>query len=306
MEVFFSLFVNLLPLYALIALGYFCSKKMGVERDSLATLGIYIFMPPVTFGYIANLDFKPEYVALPVFYYAASVIIGLGFFALGKKVYADKQANLMAMCASMGNTGYFGIPLVMLFFTEDIIAIYIFMMVGGTIFESTVGYYIAARSSFTVKQSLVKLSKFPAMYAMAAGFAWNYSGWEFPDLAHVYWTHFKGCYVIIGMMILGGALARIDKLVFGWRFTALTFAGKFAVFPALALAYIWFDKTYFQMLGADIYTAIMMMAITPPAANIAAYAAQMNMEPEKAATTILLGTIFALIYIPAVIWAMGL
>lgn len=306
MEVFFSLFVNLLPLYALIALGYFCSKKMGVDRDSLATLGIYIFMPPVTFGYIANLDFKPEYVALPVFYYAASVIIGLGFFALGKKVYADKQANLMAMCASMGNTGYFGIPLVMLFFSEDIIAIYIFMMVGGTIFESTVGYYIAARSSFTVKQSLVKLSKFPAMYAMAAGFAWNYSGLEFPDLAHVYWTHFKGCYVVIGMMILGGALARIDKLVFGWRFTALTFAGKFAAFPALTLAYIWFDKTYLQMLTPEIYSAMMMMAITPPAANIAAYASQMNMEPEKAATTILLGTVFALIYIPAVIWAMGL
>lgn len=308
MEVFFSLFVNLLPLYALIALGYFCSKKMDVDRNSLATLGIYIFMPPVTFGYVANLDFQPEYIVLPIFYYAASVLIGLGFFAFGKRVYKDKQANLMAMCASMGNTGYFGIPLMMLFFKDnpDVIAIYIFMMSGGTIYEATVGYYIAARSSFTVKQSLIKLTRFPALYALAAGLAWNFSGLEFSDLAHTYWTHFKGCYVVIGMMILGGALARIDKLVFGWRFTALTFAGKFAVFPALALAYIWLDKTYFQMLGADIYTAIMMMAITPPAANIAAYASQMNMEPEKAATTILIGTVFALIYIPAVIWIIGL
>ncbi len=306
MEVFLSLFVNLLPLYALIALGYFCSKKMGVERDSLATLGIYIFMPPVTFGYIANLDFKPEYVALPAFYYIASIIIGLGFFAFGKRVYKDKQANLMAMCASMGNTGYFGIPLVMLFFSEDIIAIYIFMMVGGTIFESTVGYYIAARSSFTVKQSLKKLAKFPAMYAMAAGFAWNTSGMELPDLAQTYFTHFKGCYVVIGMMILGGALAKIDRLVFGWRFTALTFLGKFIVFPALTLAYIWLDKAYLTMLTPEIYSAMMMMAITPPAANVAAYAAQMDMEPEKAATTILLGTVFALIYIPAVIWVIGL
>ncbi len=306
MTAFFTLFVNLLPLYALIALGYFCTKKMRVERDTLATLGIYIFMPPVTFGYVANLDFKPEYIILPVFFFAISVIIGLGFFALGKKVYQDKQANLMAMCASMGNTGYFGIPLVMLFFSEETIAIYIFMMLGGTVFESTVGYYIAARSSFTVRQSFIKLARFPGIYAMIAGFAWNFSGADFPDLLISYWTHFKGAYVIIGMMIIGAAMAKIDHFVFGWRFTALTFAGKFIVFPALTFAYIWLDQTFFHMLSAELYNVMMMMAIVPPAANIAAFAAQMNMEPEKAATTILIGTIFALVYIPAMIWLIGL
>ena len=213
----------------------------------------------------------------------------------------------MAMSASMGNTGYFGIPLMMLFFNEDIIAIYIFMMLGGTVYESTTGFYIAARSSFTVKQSIIKLIKFPGIYAIAAGLIWNILGLEFLDLAHVYWGHFKGCYVVIGMMILGAALAKVDHLVFGWRFTALTFAGKFIVFPALTLLFVWLDQTFLHWLSVqELYYAMIMMAITPPAANIAAFAAQMDMEPEKAATTILTGTIFALIYIPCVIMVMGL
>ena len=51
---------------------------------------------------------------------------------------------------------------------------------------------------------------------------------------------------------------------------------------------------------------VILITIVPPAANSVAFAAQLNIRPEKAATTVLLGTVLALFYIPAVIWLVGI
>lgn len=306
MNVFFSLFFNLLPLYVLIGAGYFAARVLHVDRDSLATLAIYLFMPVVVFGFVADLDFKWSLTALPFLIYFMSAVVGLGFFRLGQWVFRDNQANLMAMCASMGNTGYFGLPLVLLFFDQDTVAIYIFMMLGGLVYEATIGYYIAARGHFDVRQSIIKLLRFPTIYAMAAGFMVNAAQIELPDLLWTYWGYFKGAYVVIGMMIVGAALARVQKFVFGPRFIALVFSGKFIVFPAFAFAAIAVDQHILHWFSGTIHDLVMMSAIVPPAANVAAFASKMNVQPEKAATTILIGTVFALFYIPAVIWWVGL
>lgn len=306
MSVFLSLLFNLLPLYALIGGGYVASRFLGVDKHSLSTLAIYIFMPVVVFGFVANLDFKASYIALPIFFYCSSVIVGFMFFKIGEKVYNNKQINLLALLTSMGNTGYYGLPLVLLFFNDDLIAIYIFMTLGGLVYEATFGYYIAARSSFTVEDSIKKLVRFPVMYAMAAGFAVNALNIELPKIFWDYWVHFKGAYVIAGMMIIGTALAGLEKFVFGARFVSLVFLGKFLVFPLLSVLFIVFDQHITQWYGREIYHLLVIVAIVPPAANIAAYATQMNIEPEKAATTILMGTVFALFYIPCIIMLIGL
>ncbi|MGH1402629.1 MAG: AEC family transporter [Alphaproteobacteria bacterium] len=306
MSIFLSLFVNLLPLYALIGAGYFAGRVLKVDRQSLGSLAIYLFMPVVVFGSVANLDFKPSYIALPLFIYVVSTVVGLIFLKIGRRIYRDAQGNLMAMCASMGNTGYFGLPLIFLFFDEKAVAIYIFMMLGGLMYEATVGYYIAARGAFTARESLIKLVKFPTIYAMAAGFLVNYLDIELPDIFWTYWTHFKGAYVIVGMMIVGAALSTLDRFVFGPRFIALVFAGKFVAWITLAFGFVLLDRHVLHWFSSEVQDLVMVMALVPPAANIATFATQMNLEPEKAATTILIGTIFALFYIPAMIWVLGI
>ncbi|MCB1681531.1 MAG: AEC family transporter [Rhodospirillales bacterium] len=306
MSVFFSLLVNLLPLYILIGMGFIAARYLKVDRQSLASLAIFMFMPIVVFGFVVKLEFQASYIMLPLIIFLVSIITGLVFLAVGKKVYGDNTANLMAMCCSMGNTGYFGLPLVFLFFDEQQTAVYIFMMLGGSVYEATFGYYLAARGAFDVKTSLKKLAKFPALYAITAGFIANGLGYKPPELFETYWAYFKGAYVVLGMMIVGAALANINKLVFGPRFMALVFLGKFVAWPALIYAFIAFDNAVLGWYPQDIHNLILIMSLVPPAANIAAFAAQMNLKPEKAATTILVSTVFALVYIPAMIWLLNI
>ncbi|MEM6603389.1 MAG: AEC family transporter, partial [Pseudomonadota bacterium] len=284
----------------------FAAKKMNVDRKSLGVLTLYFFQPVVIFGFILELDFQPAYIILPVFLYIITVIIGTIFLHIGKYVFKDMQANIMALCSSMSNMGYLGLPLVILFFDEKIVALYIFMTLGGTLVESTFGYYIAARGTYDITQSFKKILTLPAIYAIILGFLFKSIDLGAPDFFWTYWSYFKGAYIIVGMMIVGAALTTVQKFVFGPYFLTLTFIGKFIIFPLLSYGFIILDQNYFGLLSTEIYQFIMILSVLPPAANIATFAIEMNLQPEKAATTILMGTILSMIILPIMIILLGL
>lgn len=306
MDIFFTLFTNLIPLYILIALGFIAGRFLNVDRETIANLVIYMALPIVVFGFIVNLDLKPAYALLPVIIYIIATIVGFGSLALGKKIYGDNRANLLSLCTSMPNTGYFGLPLVLLLFDAQWVGVYMFMMLGITVYEATIGYYIAARGAFNVRESFIKLAKFPSIYAVTLGLAVNLSGFDMPVAFDTYWVHFKGVYVVMGMMIIGVALGKVEKLVIAPRFISLVFAGKFLLWPLLSFAVILCDRAFFNLFAPEVHRLIMVLSILPHAANIAAFAAQFDMRPEKAATTVLAGTIFALFYIPFIVMITGL
>lgn len=302
MDIFLTLLTNLLPLYALIAMGFTAGRWSGVEVKSLANLGIYVIVPVVSFGFISQLDFKAEYIALPLLFYCVQCVCALAGLKVGRRVYGDKRANLLSMLCSMGNVGYFGLPLVMLLFPPQVVAVYMFMMVSGVLFESTFGYYIAARGQYTVRDSLIKLAKFPNVYALILGLLWNASGAALPEMFLTYWGHFKGAYIVVGMMIIGAALSKLKHLVFSARFTGLALAGKVVLMPLLAFMLVSIDEHITQFYAPEIHRLFMVMALVPFAANISAFAAQLDLNPEKAATTVLIGTVAALIYIPVILF----
>lgn len=305
--IFTTLFTNLLPLYAIIAIGFVAGRLFHLDRKALADLSLYVLMPVTVFGFIAQIDLKPEYALLPLISFGLQSIMGLSAFVLAKKIWSDSTPNLLAMCASMPNSGYFGLPLVVLLFDTHWAGVYTFFLLGGILYEATFGYYIAARGHFDARQSLQKLIRFPVLYALAAALALNLSGLAFNDQAVTYWGYFKGAYIVVGMMIIGTALAKMDRLEFGGgRFFGIVLAWKFALWPLTALTLVGFDRLVTGWLDQNLHSLILIFSILPPAANIAAFAAQLNLTPEKAATTVLFGTLFALLYIPAVFWIFGI
>ena len=210
MDIFLTLFTNLIPLYVLIALGFVAGRYLNVDRHSIANLVIYLCLPVVAFGFVSQLEFQFSYIFLPILILFVCSAVGLSVYALGQKAFGDNRANLLSMCASMPNSGYFGLPLVLLLFDAQWVGVYMFMMLGVTIYEATIGYYIAARGSYSVRDSLIKLAKFPALYAIALALIVNVTETEMSDLFITYWGYFKGAYVIMGMMIFGAALAKVD------------------------------------------------------------------------------------------------
>ena len=109
---------------------------------------------------------------------------------LGNKIYGDNRANLLAIITSMGNTGFLGLPLALALLPEKVIGLYVLMDIGGGIYIATIMYYIAARSQFSIRDSLIKVLKFPMLYAIIAGLIINKTNIALPEQFHKYHDYF--------------------------------------------------------------------------------------------------------------------
>ena len=86
-----------------------------------------------------------------------------------------------------------------------------------------------------------------------------------------------------------------------FKFIPEQFLGKFIFWPLLMLALISLDFYIFKIYDYEIYRAFILLSIVPIAANTVIFATVLNVYPEKVSSAVLFSTIFALVYVPAII-----
>jgi predicted permease len=297
---------NLVPLLVLVGLGYVAGRWMAVDSLTLAKLAIYFLAPVVTFGAMAQLEFKPAYLLLPLLLFGIASAIGLGVYAGTARLFHDSTRNLVAMASTTGNTGYFGLPLVLAVLGPSAAGIYLLGNVGIAIAESTVGYYLAARGSFSARESVKRVLSLPSNYAVGLGLAWNALDWTLPPILLPWWQRFTGAWVIVGMMLIGAALGRAGIWKASGPLTAVMFSVKFLLWPACTVGAAVLDRAVLGLFDPVVHVLLLVFGIVPMAGNVVAFAAQLKLRPAEAASLVLQSTVFAVFYIPVVFWLAGI
>lgn len=307
MSLFFIILIKIFPLYLNVLLGYFSSKYLDVKRESIASLLIYILGPIVVFSATLSVEINYSLAFLPIFLYIFSSIIAFTSLFLWKNSWDNPSGNILAFSAGTGNTGYFGIPLAIIFFPPALADIYIFTVLSSLLYESTTGFYVTAKGNFTVKESLLKISRLPILYAFVLGLSLNLIGFKIPLEISSYTAQFKGAYGILGMMMLGMGLLGLKNSDDNWdkKFISITFIIKFVFWPLSILSFIYFDKTYFHILYDDLYKVMFLFSIVPLAGNSVTLAVLLNAKPEKTSLTVFLSTLLSVIFIPLAIYLYG-
>lgn len=300
------LLTNLLPLYILIALGYIAGRWLKADLESFASVLIFILAPIVFFGAIVQIEFTPAYLLLPVILGAMGISIAVGSLYITKRYFTGNEPNLIAMLQAAGNTGYFALPLILVLFGAEGAAIYMLGNIGIAISQTTVGYYFGARGNHSIRESIIKVLKLPSPHMLWVALLWQSLNLPFPPIAVTYWEHFTGAWIIIGIMLIGMALGKyrsmaIDKKLLGWLFGI-----KFIIWPLIAYGFVLLDKLVLGLFDNDVHIMILIIGIVPLPANGTSYALHLKVKPEEATVAILLSTIFALFYIPAVFWLLGI
>lgn len=103
------------------------------------------------------------------------------------------------------------------------------------------------------------------------------------------------------MMIIGMSITSFRGLAGNLRFTGLAFFGKFVVWPLVATLFWWLDAHILGIYDTAVHQAMFLIAITPIAANTVVIATLLDTAPRQAAGTVLLTTLFALVFIPVMI-----
>jgi len=307
MSLFFIILLKILPLYFNVILGYVAAKSLQVQRESIASLLVYILGPIVVFS--ATLSVKIDFATamIPIFLYIFASLIAFAALFIWGKSWNNPTGNILAFSAGSGNTGYFGIPLAVIFFPPGLADIYIFAVLASLLYESTTGFYVTAKGNFTVKESLVKISKLPILYAFVLGLFLNIIGLEIPEALSSYTSQFKGAYGILGMMMLGMGLLGLKGNEDNWdkKFITITFIIRFVFWPLSMLFFIYIDKTFLQILNNDLYKVLFLYSIVPLAGNSVTLAVLLNAKPEKTSLTVFLSTLVSVLSIPLFIYLYG-
>ncbi|MCR8916337.1 AEC family transporter [Marinobacter panjinensis] len=297
----FALFLKLIPLYVTVTLGWIAGRYLEASGKHIAGIMLYIMTPSVVFAGVMAAPLSAEVILLPFLTFTMCCVLGFVHLVVAKRIITDDSASLIPLSVGTGNTGYFGIPVALLLFGQEGLALYIVCMLGTTLFENSVGFYLAARGRYSLKDALVRVARLPSVYAFVLAVMLNLSGFSIPDVFTPLFDNLRGAYSILGMMIIGMGILSFRGLAGNLRFTGLAFFGKFVSWPIAAMAFWWLDASFFGFYNLAVYQAIFLISITPIAANTVVIATLLDTAPKQAAGTALLSTLFALAFIPVMV-----
>lgn len=298
MSVFSACVYKIIPLYVSIFIGLVAGKLLEINRETIARIMLFILNPIVIFHGISSVKLDKGILFLPILIAGISSMMCLVFYKIASHIWSDGTKSLVGYSAGNGNTGYFGLPIALLLFNDQGEGIYIMSILGVTLFENTLGFYIFLRETMTPKDCLKNLLKLPSLYAFIFGFLYNIMGLPVTSLMEEYIVNIKGAYTIFGMMIIGLGLAGLKQFKIDFLFIGITFIARFLAWPLITLGIIFLDKRLIHFFDEAVYNPLILASIVPLGSNTVMMGSLMKIHPEKAATAVVLSILLALIYVP--------
>ncbi|MDR0329853.1 MAG: AEC family transporter [Rickettsia sp.] len=301
MAIFTIVFFKTISVLLSVVIGFLAGRYSKVERDSIASLLFYFISPIVFFAIPASttLTLSALSVTVVVFFIATSLSI-FSYYFFGR-YWLDHTRNIIALSAGIANGGYFMLPIAATLFNDYVLSIYMMAVIGINIFESSVGFYICARSFANSSESILKVVKLPILNGFLLGCLFSFAGFTLPDFLDDFIYNIRGAFSILGMVMVGLALSALQKFEIDIKFTLATFMAKFLFYPLEINIFILLDKFVLGWYDENYYNALRLLSTAPMAANVIVIASLQKFYPEKVATTVFLSLLFGVVYIPVMV-----
>ncbi len=302
MAIFSLVFFKVLSSLLSVAIGYLSGRFSNVEKESIASLLFYFVAPIVFFAIPTSTELKFSSLAITALTFV--ICTGLGFFSywLYGKFWQDSHRNMLALSAGTGNSGYLVLPIATIIFNDNTLSIYALGLIGVSVYEASVGCYFCARNVDSFKRSMIKVIRLPLLNSFFLGCTLSLLGFNLPAVLDDFIADMKGAYSILGMLMIGLALAKIKKFELDTKFTLAAFASKFIFYPVAFNIFILLDKYVLGWYDNEYYNALQLLSLAPLATNTIILASLYKIYPEKVATAVLLSLIFVLLYMPIMCW----
>ncbi len=288
------------PLWTLLAfvgLGWIATRRLAIDPRPIATLLIYLIAPMTFFRGLVLGGPTPQFLLFTAALFGLASLIAITVNPIARRFFAPQESALLAFSSGTGNTGYFGLPIAMILLPPEGVALYLFCLLGITLYEFTVGFYLSARGQFSVRESLAKIARLPLIYAFIAALAVSGLGIDPPDALMDSLAVFPATYTLLGMMIIGMTLGRVTIREVDLRFILGCVAVRYGLWPLLALAAVWLLQSMLS-LPAELGLALLLLGVVPMAANVVVVAMELGIKPEKGALAVLVTTLAAPLLIP--------
>ena len=278
-----------LPIFTLVLVGFLYSRRVkpdlgGANKlvvDLALPVLIFISLSAKTFNPISALSFSGASIAL-------IVVSGLIAWPLTKLSGATQQAFLP--CVMFTNVGPIGIPLIALAYGPEGMATAVVLLVISNVLHFTLG---ASVMSGKVDWRMVYAN--PLVWATVLGVASSQFQWVLPDWVQTSCTMIGSVLVPMMLMSLGSRLAS-SQIADAWVGIQ---SGILILIVRLAAVFLVLWLIPLQGLERG---ALILFACLPPAVFNFMLADKFQVEPNKVASTVIVGHLLSLVFLPLGIW----
>ncbi len=301
-----AIFLKTLPFFALIGLGFWAGRTRFFTAEATAYLTKFVFyfaLSAMLFRFSANLSLADiwdtrlaaAYLWGTTFVYGIASLVG--FFRR-----LDVPTNAIeAQCAVIGNTGFLGVPMLVLLLGADAIGtVLLALAIDLIVFSSLIVILITGSRDGQISLRMLRaiglgLIKNPMIVSMSLGFLWSGLNIPIPDPMNDFLAILGGAATPGALFAIGASLALTspDKMqIAGWlTFCKLVLHPLFVGFAALFL------------FGVDPFKAgvIIAVAALPVAGNVYMLAQHYGVAPARVSTAILVSTAFSILTVSLVV-----
>lgn len=284
-------------------LGWCAGTLIKTNSKDISSLLVFIISPFVIFISILEspADWKYFMFSAAAFL-TASIAAAITYF-IGSLLWKDSRKNLFSFAGGTGNTGYFALPIIFSLFSENQIAIAIFIIIGVNIYEFTIGFFITAKGAMNTIDCFKRITKLPIIYVALFSIAIKSFNIDLNNTVLDSLSVFKGAYSLLGMMVIGITLSAYKKIKIDWTFLFAALGWKHILYPFIGILFF----SYALKLPLDILAIVALMLSTPMAGNTVVIANSLGVHPEKAALSVMMSTLLAIITVPLVVlWVSNL
>lgn len=306
-----DIFLQTLPFFAVIALGYGAGRTGFFTPEATAYLTKFVFyfaLSAMLFRFSANLSLAEVWNGRLVVAYlwGTAFVYGLATIVALLRNQGIRRTAIEAQCAAIGNTGFLGVPMLVLLMGEQAIGpVMMVLAIDLVVFSSLIVILMSIAGDGRFELSIFKtigigLLKNPMIGSIVLGLAWSSTGAPLPTPINAFVTLLgaaatPGALFAIGASLAGKSTEKIEVAM--W----LSFC-KLILHPAfVAVAAIW-------IFPLDPYSAgvIIAAASLPVAGNVYMLAQHYGVAPQRVSAAILVSTAISIVTVSLVIgWVSG-
>ncbi|MFY0624081.1 MAG: AEC family transporter [Pelagimonas sp.] len=301
-----EIFLKTLPFFGLIALGFGATKTRFFSEEATGYLTKFVFyfaLSAMLFRFSANLSlseiFDPRLAA--GYLWGTTFVWGIAMAVAFWRRLDIETATIEAQVAVIGNTGFLGVPmLVLLLGPEAIGPVILALVIDLVVFSSLLVILITASRQGRPNLAMVKtvtlgLLKNPMIVSISAGLLWSATALPLPTPVNAFLELLgnaatPGALFAIGASLAGKSAERIE--IAAW----LSFAKLFLHPLAVAFAMFWVFKA--TPYGASVMISA---AALPVAGNVFILAQHYGVAPQRVSASILISTVVSIITVSVVI-----
>ena len=292
----------ILPIFALIVLGYLLGWRQWLSAESatgLATITFKLFMPTLLFSGIAKAQLADGLSPMLLLAYYLPVL--LVFAAVNAFAHWRRgTASPLGLAAAFSNNVLVGIPLIASLMEADgLVYVFAILVFHSLTLFSLHSFYAAFGSQERVEgRALLKNLANPMIIGLALGALLNLSGLVVPESLWRAVTWLGQAALPCALIVLGASLSRYRLRPTGEAWGVAL--AKLALFPTL----VWWLSGQLPGLNETARTVLVLLAACPSGVNVMAFARSAE-DSRSVSAAISLSTLLAAASLPLWMLVMG-